>query len=197
MSDVYRLYKHLNHTVTISESDTFKLYSHAKIYHLKKKEFLFMEGELAKYVGFVNKGCLRYYRLDDKGEEHIIYFATEEWWIGDLSSFYSGKPSLFNLHALEDCELFLYTKELFELMRAQIPAFDQYVKIRHAKATDARLETMMSQRYESAESRYLKLLQGFPDIFQRVPQHYIASFLGIKPQSLSRIRKNLADRKRE
>ena len=197
MSDVYRLYKHLNHTVTISESDTFKLYSQAKIYHLKKKEFLFMEGELAKYVGFVNKGCLRYYRLDDKGEEHIIYFATEEWWIGDLSSFYSGKPSLFNLHALEDCELFLYTKELFELMRAQIPAFDQYVKIRHAKATDARLETMMSQRYESAESRYLKLLQGFPDIFQRVPQHYIASFLGIKPQSLSRIRKNLADRKRE
>ena len=80
-------------------------------------------------------------------------------------------------------------------MRREIPAYDQYVKIRHAKATDARLETMMSQRAESAEIRYTKLLDGFPDIFQRVPQHYIASYLGIKPQSLSRIRKQIAERK--
>lgn len=154
-----------------------------------------MQGQVAKYVGFVNKGCLRYYHTDEKGEEHIVYFALEEWWIGDLSSFYSGLPSTYNLQALEPCEMFLYSKETFEAVRRDIPAYDQYVKIRHAKATDARLETMMSQRASTAEARYTKLLDGFPDIFQRVPQHYIASYLGIKPQSLSRIRKQMAERK--
>jgi len=78
------------------------------------------------------------------------------------------------------------------MVRREIPAYDEYVKIRHAKATDARLNTMMSQRAESAEARYLNLLAGFPDIFQRVPQHCIASYLGIQPRRLSRIRKKLA-----
>lgn len=188
------LFEHLNRTVTLLETEAEKMLQLAKVVKLKKKEHLFMEGQVAKYVGFVNNGCLRYYRLDEKGEEHIIYFAIEEWWIGDLSSFYSDQPSTFNLQALEPCEMFLYTREAFETVRFEIPAFDQYAKIRHAKATDARLETMMSQRADSAETRYIKLLEGFPDIFQRVPQHYIASYLGIKPQSLSRIRKQLAER---
>ncbi len=188
------LLEHLNRTVTITEAEAEKMLHLAKVTKLKKKEHLFMEGQVAKYVGFVNKGCLRYYRLDEKGEEHIVYFAVEEWWIGDLSSFYSGQPSTFNLQALEPCEMFLYTKDTFEMLRRDIPAYDQYVKIRHAKATDARLEAMMSQRTDSAEARYTKLLQGFPDIFQRVPQHFIASYLGIKPQSLSRIRKQMAER---
>lgn len=167
----------------------------AKVTRLKKKEHLFMEGQVAKYVGFVNKGCLKYYHLDGDGEEHIVYFAVEDWWIGDLSSFYSDLPSAFNLQALEPCEMFLYARETFDSMRREIPAFDNYCKIRHAKATDARLETLMSQRTDSAEMRYIKLMEKYPDIFQRVPQHLIASFLGIKPQSLSRIRKQMAERK--
>lgn len=189
------LFQHLNRTVSLTEVEALRMLGHAKVVLLKKKEHLFMEGQVAKYVGFVNKGCLRYYRLDEKGEEHIVYFAIEGWWIGDLSSFYSGQPSTFNLQAHEPCEMFLYTKDTFELVRREIPAFDQYCKIRHAKATDARLDTMMSQRSDTAEARYLKLLAGFPDIFQRVPQHYIASYLGIKPQSLSRIRKQMAEKR--
>ncbi|MEO5581291.1 MAG: Crp/Fnr family transcriptional regulator [Saprospiraceae bacterium] len=195
MADYSRLHLHLNKTVHITEQDTIKLYHFSKPHTLKKKEHLFIAGQMCKYVGFVQQGCLRYYRIDEKGDEHIIYFAVEEWWIGDLSSFYSGQPSGFNLCAMEPTELYLYTKESFESARKEIQPFDQYVKIKHAKATDARVETMMSQRYDSAEARYLKLLNGFPDIFQRVPQHYIASYLGIQPQSLSRIRKNLSNRK--
>ena len=141
-----RLFEHLNLTVSLTEADAEKMLQLAKVTQLKKKEHLFMEGQVAKYVGFVNKGCLRYYRLDEKGEEHIVYFAIEEWWIGDLSSFYSGQPSTYNLQALEPCEMFLYTKDTFETVRREIPAYDQYAKIRHAKATDARMETMMSQQ---------------------------------------------------
>ena len=194
MSQFQRLHQHLNGTVKITEAEVARMMELAKITRLKKKEHLFMEGQVAKYVGFVNKGCLKYYRLDDGGTEHIVYFAVEEWWIGDLSSFYSNQPSTFNLQALEPCELFLYTTSTFDTIRSEIPAFDQYCKIRHAKATDARMETMMSQRADSAELRYTKMLERFPAIFQRVPQHLIASYLGIKPQSLSRIRKQMAER---
>jgi CRP-like cAMP-binding protein len=187
---------HLNKTVPFSADEVTKLLDLSKETVLKKKEFLFIEGDYAKYVGYLYKGCLRYYRTDEHGEEHIIYFAIEDWWIGDLSSFYSGMPTLFNLQALESTTLYLFTREKFDLLRQTIPSFDAYCKIRHAKAADARTQTMMAQRMESAESRYTKLVAGFPDIFQRVPQHYIASFLGIQPQSLSRIRKKISENKK-
>ena len=88
-----RLHRFMNKTVRFTEADTERLMSLAKVVQLKKKDFLFQEGEYCKYVGFVNKGCLRYYQTDQKGEEHIIYFAQEEWWIGDLDSFYSRNPT--------------------------------------------------------------------------------------------------------
>lgn len=193
--EVIHLYKHLSSIVNISEADCMKMLTVAKVFVLNKKEHFFINGEIAKYVAFVNKGCLRYYYIDDEGGDHIIYFAQENWWIGDLNSFYGDVPTPNNLQALETTELFAFDKTNFDLLRNEIPAFDEYVKKRHAKATSARLDEMMAQRSESAEERYLKLLKSFPDIFQRVLQHYIASFLGIKPESLSRIRKKLHDKK--
>ena len=88
----------------------------------------------------------------------------------------------------------MFTVETFDRLRSEVPAYEEFRKKAHARATAARLETMMSQRSQTAEERYLKMLEKFPDIFQRVPQHYIASFLGVKPQSLSRIRKQLTEK---
>lgn len=166
----------------------------SKIIKLKKKEYLFREGDMARYVGFVNQGVLRYYFVDNQGEEHIIYFAQEEWWVGDLNSFYGQTPTPYNLQALEDTEIFGFHLENFDLIRREVPPFEEFRKASHAKATAARINNSLSLLSESAEERYTKLLKSFPDIFQRVPQHYIASFLGIKPQSLSRIRKLLAEK---
>ena len=190
-----QLYQHLKTIVHILPEEVEKMMAFAKIVQLKKKNFLFQEGEIDRYVGYVNKGVLRYFFNDENAEEHIIYFAQENWWVGDLNSFYGNVPTPYNLQALENTELFLFNRENFTRVREMIPAYDEYVTLRHAKATSARLETMMSFRSEPAEARYEKLLRGFPDIFQRVPQHYIASYLGVKPQSLSRIRKNIAEKK--
>ncbi|MEO6189419.1 MAG: Crp/Fnr family transcriptional regulator [Saprospiraceae bacterium] len=190
------LFNHLIKSVSISSDQIDHMIRSGRLKLLKKKDCLFKEGEVAKYVGYITKGCLKYYQIDDKGEEQIVYFAIEDWWIGDLNSFYSGKPSTYYLQALEDTELLLFTKVEFDQIRKDIPAFDEFCKIRHAKATDARMETLISQRSESAEERYLKLLQKIPDIFQRVPQHLIATYLGIKPPSLSRIRKQLTEKKK-
>ncbi len=189
-----RLYKFLRKKVIISPEEVEYMMGFSKIIKLKKKEYLFREGDMARYVGFVNQGVLRYYFVDNQGEEHIIYFAQEEWWVGDLNSFYGQTPTPYNLQALEDTEIFGFHLENFDLIRREVPPFEEFRKASHAKATAARINNSLSLLSESAEERYTKLLKSFPDIFQRVPQHYIASFLGIKPQSLSRIRKLLAEK---
>ncbi len=189
-----RLYNFLKKKVSISEEEVEYMMSFAKIIKLRNKEYFFKEGDITRYVGFVNKGVLRYFFLDNQAEEHIIYFAQEEWWVGDLNSFYSKTPTPNNLQALEATEIFAFTGENFDRIRNEVIPFEEFRKASHAKATAARIDNMMSLRSESAEERYLKLLKSFPDIFQRVPQYFIASYLGIKPQSLSRIRKLLAEK---
>lgn len=157
----------------------------------KKKAHLFRAGEVCRNVGFVNKGCLRHYFIDDKGNDHIAYFAFEEWWVGDLQSFYSQKPTVYNLQTLEDCEIFLFTLPDFQKAIHEIPAFNEFILIKHRKSYTATIDRFVNSKSESAEEKYLKLLQKSPEVFQRVPQHYIASYLGIKPQSLSRLRKKI------
>ena len=89
---------------------------------LRKKQFLLQEGDVAKYTAFVNKGITRTYTIDDKGIEHILQFAMEGWWMGDIYSFLTDEPSLYNMEALEDCELLLINKPSWDLLLEKIPA---------------------------------------------------------------------------
>ena len=187
-----RLVKHLQSTVHFTNDDMAKLSPFIEPSLVKKKEYLFRQGEIARYVGFVNRGCLRYYFTDDKANEHILYFAFEEWWVGDLNSFYMNEPSPNCLQALEECELFLFNLTSFEGARKLIPAFDEFITIKHRRAYTSTQQQSFESKASTAEEKYKKLLGSSPDVFQRVPQHYIASFLGITPESLSRIRKKIA-----
>lgn len=187
-----RLVKHLQSTVHFTNDDMAKLSPFIEPSLVKKKEYLFRQGEIARYVGFVNRGCLRYYFTDDKANEHILYFAFEEWWVGDLNSFYMNEPSPNCLQALEECELFLFNLTSFEGARKLIPAFDEFITIKHRRAYTSTQQQSFESKASTAEEKYKKLLGSSPDVLQRVPQHYIASFLGITPESLSRIRKKIA-----
>ena len=162
---------------------------------LRKKEHLFRSGEVCKQVAFVNQGCLRYYLVNDKAEENIIYFALEEWWVGDLGSYFSGNPSLYHLEALETTELLTMTRENFDRARTQCPCWEKFYRIKTQQSYSAVTDRYIQSQALSAEEKYLQLLKKSPTLFQRVPQHYIAAYLGIKPQSLSRIRKGLAEKK--
>jgi len=159
-------------------------------FNLKKKEYLFREHDVLTHLGFVEKGCLRYYLVDNKGDEHIVYFAFEGWWIGDMNSFFHSKPTIYNLQALEDCQLYLFNRVNFQRAIDETPYGDFYLNATRSSYT-ATQKRYAEINTKSAEEKYLELLGKNPQIFQRVPQHYIASYLGIKPQSLSRIRKNL------
>lgn len=155
---------------------------------LRKKRFLLGEDDICKYTAFVEKGLLRSFIIDDKGTEHILQFALEGWWAADLSSFLTGEPSRYNIEALEDSELLLITKPSWDLLLTKIPAFERYFRILIENNLIVTQRRLIASFSDTAEGKYRKLLQNFPDILQRVPQHMIASYLGITRETLSRVR---------
>jgi len=161
---------------------------------VRKKQFLLHEGEVCRNIGFVNSGCLREYTIDNKGSEHIIQFAIEDWWISDPNSFLSGLPSTYNIDALEDSEVLLLEKSARDKLLDSCPKMERFFRIlieANFVTTQRRITDSLST---SAEERYLKFIKTYPKLIEQVSQNQIASYLGITPQSLSRIRKELTQK---
>lgn len=159
--------------------------------HLRKKQFLLEEGDVCKYECFVNYGCLRQYYLDEKGQEHIIQFAVTDWWIGDQYSFLTGLPSKNFIDTLEDSDVLLISKNDLDELYNQVPKFERFFRIAFQNSYVALQRRILANLSQTAEERYLDFSNRYPDIEQKVPQHQVASYLGITPESLSRIRKQL------
>ena len=169
-----------------------KLFTAKKV---RKTHFLLQEGEDCKNLTFVFEGCFRSYSVDTNGKEHVVQFAFDDWWISDLYSFLSGEPSTYFIDALEDSEVLLIGRAGYEQLCTDIPKFDRFFRLllqNHHVAIHQRINTTLSM---SAEERYLNLIEIYPNITQRIAQRHIASYLGITPESLSRIRKRLAETK--
>ena len=182
-------------TLTDAEFDRFTTFLQPKTY--KKKEFLLQAGEISKHLAFVNEGIFRTYTIDKTGEEHVLQFSLEDWWTGDTYSGLTQKPSTLFIEALEDSHVYLIDNQELEIVFAEIPKFERYFRILAQNRFIALQERINGDLSDSAEERYLDLLNRYPTLPQRVPQQYIASFLGIQPPSLSRIRKQLAERNRK
>ncbi len=162
---------------------------------LRKKQYLLQEGDVCKYIVFVEKGLLRSYTIDNKGNEHILQFAMEGWWSADLYSFLTNEISSYHIEALEDCELLMITKTSWDLLLERVPVLERYFRVLLQNNLIATQRRLMGELSETAEEKYLKLVSAYPDIMQRVPQHMIASYLGITRETLSRIRSQLAMKK--
>ncbi|MFL5808820.1 MAG: Crp/Fnr family transcriptional regulator [Flavisolibacter sp.] len=171
------------------ELDTIKTYLIPK--KLRKKQFLLQEGDVCKYIAFVEKGALRAYTIDKKGMEHIIQFAVEGWLISDLSSFLSADPAMYNIDALEECELVLISRTAYEELLKKIAKFETYIRLQITGAYVAMQKRLISLISLPLEERYTNLIALYPDIVQRVPQHMIASYMGLTPETLSRVRKKM------
>lgn len=161
---------------------------------LASGEFLQRAGDVTRYAAFVAAGCLRNYVIDAKGKEHIVQFAPETWWLADSNSLGSQTPSQYFIDAIEDSEVLLLDapshKSLVESVPSYAAAFRTGLQ-RHTAAKDQRIVTALSA---SAEERYLEFLRVYPSIALRVPQMMLASYLGMTPETVSRIRKNLSRR---
>jgi len=186
------LYKKINEKTTLTP-EQFELckpfFTQKK---LRKRQFILNEGDVSKYNIFVAKGLLRSYTIDEKGNEHILQFALEGWWTADLYSFFTDEPSLFNIEALEDSELLLITRPSWESLLDKVPAIERYFRILVQNSLIATQRRLIGSLSETAEQKYVKFMNAYPDSVQRVPQHMIASYLGITRETLSRLRRDIA-----
>lgn len=190
MFSVFREY--LSAKIQLSDEAYKMIESVSIIKKMRKHQYLAQEGDIWRYNAFVCQGLLRTYRVDDKGVEHIINFAMENWWIGDRESLASGKPSSFNIDALEDSVVLLINKENFEHLCKTLPALNNLVLTiinNSFIASQNRINSFLSY---TGEEKYLYFRDKYPGFALRVPQQMIASYLGMTPETLSRIKRQLS-----
>lgn len=182
------LFKSIASKVPNVQDEFQSISSYFKFSTISKKERLVKEGNYTDKTFFIQKGLLFSYKTLDNGDIQVVRFAKENYWIGDLNSFFTGSKALFTIEAVEDSELWSITKADLEKALKQSRAFETYFRILIQTAY-ANLLVQLSDIYsQDAEAKYNRLRDQYPDLLQRVPQYLIASYLGILPSSLSRIR---------
>ncbi len=158
---------------------------------LRKRQYLLQAGDVARYENFVTKGLLRSYTVDKTGQEHIAMFATEGWWISDLYSFLSGTPATQNIDALEDSDVLSIEKPDLERLYIEVPKFERLMRVLLQNAFVANQQRVLASISQTAEERYLAFTKKYPSLGQRIPLVQIASYLGITPETVSRIRRRM------
>jgi CRP-like cAMP-binding protein len=155
-------------------------------------EFLQRAGDVARHAAFVASGCLRNYVIDAKGKEHIIQFAPETWWLADNTSLRTGAPSEYFIDAIEPSELLLIDAPSHQSLVDRVPSYAAAFRTGLQKHNAAKDRRIVSNLSASAEERYLEFMGTYAAIANRVPQWMLASYLGLTPETLSRIRKHLS-----
>jgi len=163
---------------------------------LRKRQYLLQAGEVCRYENFVIKGCLRAYTVDDKGVEHIVMFGMEDWWISDMYSFITATPATLHIDALEDSEVLSIEKTDLDNVYHRIPLFERFYRLLLQNSIVANQRRLLGSISQTAEEQYLAFIQKYPLLDQRVPQSQIASYLGITPETISRIRKQWMEGKK-
>ena len=159
---------------------------HPRLY--RKRQFVLQEGSKCNQLNFVVRGCLRMYKIDQQGTTHILQFAPENYWINDLGSFYSEKPSELNIDALDETMVLQINRNDLDSIYLQASKFDRIFRVLIERSF-VNLEKRLLQNISStAEDRYQAFLDTYPHLINRLSQTQIASFLGITPEFLSRLR---------
>lgn len=155
---------------------------------VRRKEFLLQEGEVCRYKIFIAKGLLKTYRLMDDGKEHIMWFSPENSWTTVHESFKKQTPSKYNIEALENTEVVVWTRENLTELYTSIPAFKSHMERLIDSGLNSSQERILMNLSYTSEEKYENFIASFPDVFRRVPLHMVASYLGVSRETLSRIR---------
>jgi len=155
----------------------------------KKHQFILQEGDICRHFNFVLNGCLRIYKSTESGGIHILQFAVENWWINDINSFHKQKPSVLNIDAIEETEIFQITLDDLKDLYLKAPKFERIFRILVENAYFKLQERLLLNISSTAEERYCYFCDTYPYLLQRLSQIQIAAYLGITPEFLSRIKK--------
>jgi CRP-like cAMP-binding protein len=192
MNDIhYKIIETLRNTAQLNDAQIEKCLSYFEKKDFRKKQHFLMTGEICNTKGLINKGCFRRYTTDASGKECVLNFAVEDWWIGDLESFNNQQPTEYSVQALEDSEVLCISRMNHLLLSEAIPAYKLFHDEKTRRSHYATLKRLTTAQSGSPEQKYLLLMEQQPYLFQRVPLHFIASYLGIEPESLSRLRKRI------
>lgn len=191
-ADVTQLRQAIHRFMAMSETDFLLLVPHLKELRLKKQECLAREGKVSNTIGFLLEGSMRHYYTRD-GEERTTYFYFEGHFVASYISCLTGKPSELTIEALTDCRLLVFPYTVLKKLYDQSPAWERFGRLIAEYLAMGLEERMVGLLMLSPEERYMALLQSHRQkILERIPQHYIANYLGITPVSLSRIRNRMA-----
>ncbi len=187
-----RYFEHFNKSVPLNTEEQELILKYMTVKKLRKRQYLLQEGDVCKVVAFVEKGALRLYRVNDDGSEHIVQFALDGWFITDLYSFLTNESSMYNIDAIEDSELVLITRSASDELRKLSPKYQEFIFQVTSKAYIQLERRITSTLSLSLEERYKELTSSYTDIIQRLPQHMIASYMGLTAETLSRVRKRIS-----
>jgi len=184
--------KSISRYISLNEEELEIFHSLLKHKSVPKKTYLLQEGEICDFEAYILKGCIRNYYIDKNGFEVILQFGIEDWWVSDIASFYNREPSKMYIETLEDCELLFLTPQDKEVLFAKVPKFERFFRLMLQKNISTTQNRLINTISKTATEKYLDFIKLYPTIPQRVAQHYIASYLGISAEFLSKIRTKIA-----
>ncbi len=186
-----QLKQHVSSVITLTETEMAEFLSLFTESKIRKKKFLIQPGDRVTREYYILAGCLKAYYLDPMGEKHIIQFAIEDWWISDFEAFFGEGAAQLHVEAIEDSVVLGIDRAVLETLYARIPKFERFFRIKTTAAFVAARKRILATLQKSVGQRYIEFCDTYPTIEKRVANYHIANYLGIQPESLSRIRKNL------
>ena len=177
--------------VTLTPEEQQLVLSRTTVAHHKAKTLLVKSGDISQHSYFINSGLLRSFSINDNIVEHILAFGCEGWWMGDLYSMLSQKPGHLFIEVLEDAEIVLLSKTDQEFLYGAVPKLERFFRILTENSLVAHQERLMDNLSLTAEERFEKFCQKYPDLIQRVPQKQIASYIGVTPEFFSKMKAKL------
>ena len=159
---------------------------------VQRRQYILQAGDICKLNTFVVEGCFRMYMVDDNGKEHNLQFAIENWWIGDIASFHSEEPSRLNIEAIENSIILQIKKEDQLQLFIDYPKFNRIFRVITENALVSYQRRVLQNISSTAEERYVDFMERYPFFFNRISNVQIASFIGVTPEFLSKVRKNIS-----
>lgn len=188
-----KVLQHIRRRVPLTEEEGAFVATKCRKRTYLKGQYIVQEGDVCRFQTFVLYGKVRTFYLDDKGNEHIVAFGIEDWWVGDIASFSTQTPAEFNTECLENTIVAQLSYEDMEVLYRDVPTLERYFRIMIQKAYGVMSKRLVRNHSLSAKERYILFVKSYPEIVNRVPQYMIASYLGITKEFLSSIRKQIAN----
>src|SRR3989338_4792944 len=183
------LLQHISRHIQLDKNEEAYFLSLIQLKTIRKKELLLKQGEICKTENFLLSGCMRTFTLNEQGEEQVVQFGIEDWWMGDLYSFLTQAPASYSIDALEDTLVAQITKEHLDNLYLQVPKFERFFRLILQNAFIAQQDRIHQSLSLTAEQRYEEFIRKYPQLEQRIAQKHIASYLGITPVFLSMLRR--------